>query len=201
MHPDACFSWTDEAEMRGFANEIAFAHLFAATTAGLMVAHAPVIVTDEGNLRFHLARRNALARHIEGASVLASMVSPDFYVSPDWYRQADQVPTWNYRAIEIEGPVHRLDDAALIEQLEQLSAAQEERLAPKPVWTRYKMAPGRFEAMLPAIMAYELRATSWRGTLKLSQNKNEADREGVAEALEALGQTGNADLVRKARRP
>ena len=66
------------------------------------------------------------------------------------------MPTWNYLAVEAEGPLRRLDEAELTALLDELGAAHEARLAPKPPWTRAKMSAGRFEAMLKAIIGYEL---------------------------------------------
>jgi transcriptional regulator len=45
------------------------------------------------------------------------------------------------------------------------------------------MSPGRFEAMLKAIVGYELTIEDLRGTRKLGQHKNEAERIGAADGL------------------
>ncbi len=135
MHPNPAFRLGDEAAMRAFAAERSFAHIFASTGEGPMVAHAPVILTETGALRFHLARGNRMARHLDGAAVIASIAGPDAYISPDWYGTEDQVPTWNYLAVEAEGTARLLDEAALAAQVDALSAMQEARL-PKTPWTR-----------------------------------------------------------------
>ena len=67
--------------------------------------------------------------------------------------------------------------------LDDLSAQEEARLAPKPPWTRHKMSPGRFETMTRAIVGARMRVERLEGTTKLSQNKDEADRAGVIAAL------------------
>ena len=108
---------------------------------------------------------------------------PDAYVSPDWYESADQVPTWNYLSVEAEGSVAVLNEAELIAQLDSLSEQEEAHLAPKPLWTRHKMAPGKFEAMLRGIIGGRLFVERLEGTFKLSQNKSEADRLGAAKGL------------------
>ncbi len=195
MHPNAAFRWEDEAAMRAFVAARGFATLCVAGPEGLMVAHAPLIVTAEGRLRFHLARGNRLTRHLDGATVLASVTDADFYVSPDWYASEDQVPTWNYLAVEVEGPVTALDEAGLAAQVEALSDRFERTLAPKPVWTRDKMTPGRFEAMLKAIRGFELTPTAWRGTRKMGQNKGAEDRVAVKAVLTAAGRTREAGLI------
>jgi transcriptional regulator len=199
MHPNAAFRWDDAAELRAFVAERGFATLCVATAKGPMVAHAPLVVTEAGTIRFHLARGNRVVPHLDGAMMVASVVDDDFYVSPDWYCSEDQVPTWNYRAVEIEGPVRALDEAGLIAQIDALGEAFEARLAPKPAWTRDKMTPGRFEAMLGAIRGFELVPTDWRGTRKMGQNKKPAERDALAAALDGLGMAREATLVREQR--
>ncbi|HEY0271205.1 MAG TPA: FMN-binding negative transcriptional regulator [Sphingomonas sp.] len=198
MHPNPAFQWDDPAELRAFVRARGFATLCFAGAEGPMIAHAPVIVTDTGDLRFHLARSNRVARHVEGLATIASVIDTDHYVSPDWYGSVDQVPTWNYRAVEIEGHVRALDDTALVDQLDTLSATFETMLAPKPAWTRAKMTPGRFEAMTHAIRGFELVASAWRGTAKFAQHKSAAERIALADALAATGRADAAALVRPA---
>jgi transcriptional regulator len=146
------------------------------------VAHAPVIVAAPDRIRFHLSRGNRAAG-MNGKRAVVSCLGPDAYISPDWYGSADQVPTWNYLAVEAEGPLRQLDEAELTRLLDDLGAAHEARLAPKPEWTRAKMTPGRFEAMLKAIVGYELRIEDLRGTRKLGQTKNEEERINAADGL------------------
>ena len=193
MHPDNAFRFDGDDALRAFVAERAFAHLFAVTAAGPMVAHVPL--SPHGDAwRFHIARRNRVAAHLDGAVVIASIMGPDGYVSPDWYADArDQVPTWTYVSVEIEATCHRLDEVALLAQIDTLSLVHEARLAPKPPWTSGKVAEPRLRALLAAIVAFELRPTAMLGTLKLSQNKSSADRAGVVAAL------GDAPLAKAMR--
>jgi transcriptional regulator len=196
MHPNRSFHWQDREAMLGFVADVSFAHIFAATPDGPRVAHAPVVVTREGHLRFHLARSNGLAKHLDGLTALASLTGPEAYISPDWYGVADQVPTWNYMAVEAEGRVHRLGETDLVALLDDISAQHEARLLPKKPWTRAKMSPGRFDGMLKAIEAFELRIEALRGTAKMGQNKGAAEMNGAAAGLEAAGQSSVATLMR-----
>lgn len=198
MHPDRRFGWDDVDAMRAFIADVAFAHIFAVTTDGPMMAHAPVIVAEDGGLHFHISRGNRLVGHLDGATVITSITANDFYVSPDWYVTADQVPTWDYIAVEAEGVVRELDEAGLVAQLDALSHAHESRLTPKQPWTRSKMAAGRFDTMIKGIRGFALDAPTLRGTRKLSQNKPEADRAGVVAALTAAGHIRAARLVAEA---
>jgi transcriptional regulator len=178
MHPNRTFAWEDREAMLAFVADIAFATIAA---EGPTLVHAPVLVAGPDRLRFHISRGNRAK--LDGRRAIVSVLGPDAYISPDWYGQDDQVPTWNYLAVEAEGPLRRLDEAELTELLDGLSAAHEARLAPKPEWTRGKMTPGRFEAMLKAIIGYELDIEELRGTRKLGQNKDEATRRAAAAGL------------------
>jgi transcriptional regulator len=197
MHPNSAFRWEDRDALRAFAEEIGFGMVLATTPDGPRVAHAPFVFLDEDRIGFHLARGNGIARHLANSEALMVMNGPDAYISPDWYGlDHNQVPTWNYLALELQGAVTRMDRDALVAQVEALTAAQEARLSPKPVWTRDKMDEGVFDKMIGAIIGFEMRITAWRGTAKLGQNKPEAAREGAAAALDACGQSAVAHLMR-----
>ena len=182
--------------MRAFAAEVGFGTLFLTTPDGPRVAHVPFVFLDDDRLGFHLARGNAITKHLDGAEALFVVNGPDSYISPDWYGIDEQVPTWNYVALELQGPARKMDRAALIAQADALSLDQEARLAPKPVWTRDKMAAGRFEAMLGGITGFELEITAWRSTLKLGQNKTAEVRMAAADGAEAAGNRAIAHLMR-----
>jgi transcriptional regulator len=200
MHPAAAFRTTDAAELVRELRARPFLTLAAAPRGAPLLAHAPVVVRDTPDglaLDFHLSRGNPLADHLAaGFRAVAAGLGPEGYVSPDWYAASDQVPTWNYILVEAEGPVAPLAEADLVALLDDLTAQEEGRLAPKRAWTRGKMAPGRFEAMVRAVVGARLRVERLEGVFKLSQNKSEADRAGVIAALGAhplakrMGQAG-----------
>lgn len=196
MHPDKRFHWTDREAIHAFVAETRFGTLFLATPNGPRTAHVPVIWQGEDRLAFHLSRANALAPHIDGARALLVVNGPHGYVSPDYYCMDDQVPTWNYVAAELEGRVTAIDAAGLPALIDALSAESEQRLAPKPAWTRDKMTGGLFERMLGAITGYRLEVDTWRGTRKLGQNKPAAARKAAADGMARAGDTAIAALMR-----
>lgn len=199
MHPDRHFGVEDRDTLLAFLAQRSFVTLAAGVKGAPMIAQAPVVVRRIGGeiaLDFHLSRGSVLAPHIaQGFPAVALAAGEDAYVSPDWYRSADQVPTWNYRSVEAHGFVAPLSQAELIDQIDALSAQEEARLAPKPAWTRHKMSPGRFESLLRGIVGGRLTVERMSGTFKLSQNKSEEDRLGAAAGL---GGHPLADLMREA---
>ena len=124
------------------------------------------------------------------------VTGPDAYVSPDWYAGADQVPTWNYLSVEAEGPVRILDRVETTALLDDLAAHFEAGLAPKPPWTRAKMTPARFEAMLGAIVGYEMRLERLTGISKLSQNKPADEIARVARRLAERADEGSRRIAK-----
>jgi transcriptional regulator len=187
MHPTPTFREADEAVLLAHLAAHPFVTLAAAPQGRLLVAHAPVLVrrlTGGLALDFHLSRGNALAAALEaGVRAVAVSLAGDAYISPDWYEAADQVPTWNYLSVEAEGPVAGMDEARLVTLLDDLSAQEEARLAPKPAWTRGKMSSGKFDQMVRAIIGARMTVERLEGTMKLSQNKPPTDRAGVIAAL------------------
>jgi len=187
MHPATDFKTLDEARLLAHLDRHPLVTLAAAPHGRPYVAHAPVVprrIDGRLVLDFHLSRGNALSADLaKGFPAVMVSLGPDAYVSPDWYEAADQVPTWNYVSVEAEGAVTALDDAGLVQLLDDLSAQEEARLAPKPPWTRGKMSPGRFESIMRGIIGARLTVERFEGTFKLSQNKPEADRAGVVAAL------------------
>lgn len=194
MHPDRGFAWEDREAMLAFVADIAFATIAA---EGPVVVHAPVLVTGPDRLRFHISRGNRAT--LDDKRAIVSVLGPDAYISPDWYGVDDQVPTWNYLAVEAEGPLRQLDEAELADLLDGLSAAHESRLAPKLEWTRAKMTAGRFEGMLKAIIGYELAIEELRGTRKLGQNKGEGQRLAAAAGLAPFNPELAALMEKEAR--
>jgi transcriptional regulator len=192
MHPNKMFGWTDRADMLRFVDRHAFAHIFSAAEAGLFVVHAPVMVTDGGQLRFHVARRNRIAEHLDGRRVLISRAGRQGYQSANWYMSEDQVPTWHYEAVEIEGIARVLAEQELVALLDGLSERHEGQHSPEQPWTRAKMAPGKFEAMLRAIIGFEVDPIEIRGTRKFNQHKAGDD---LAATISGQQGAGRDDIV------
>jgi len=202
MHPNPSFrtklSAADERLMlEALIREIGFGTVFLTTPDGPRVAHVALYSTGDGALQFHLVNANALTCHLDGNNALAPVNGPDAYVSPDWYEAGNQVPTWDYVSVEMEGPVRKMDRDGLIAHLDDLSRQEEEKLAPKAPWTKDKMETATFEKRLSAITGFEMEIKAWRPTLKLSQNKTAKDRENVAEQLDAQGKRAIAHMIRE----
>lgn len=206
MHPAPRFRETDLDTLLARMAAHPFALVAVNGEASPLAVHTPVIARAEGAravLRFHLSAANRVtARLLAGAQATIVFTGPDAYISPDWYGDVpDQVPTWNYLSVEAEGEALETGREGAAAFLDDLSAVFETALLPKPPWTRGKMNPAAFEALLTGIRAFEMRPRRLEGITKLGQNKSEAMRAGVVDALDALpgGGAGIAGAMRGLR--
>lgn len=197
MHPSPDFRANPPELADLFVREIGFAAIFVTTPDGPRVAHTPVLLNDAGtHIRFHIARGNGLARHLAGSTALAVVHGPDAYVSAQDYLSNNQVPTWNYVAVEMEGPAARLTDDGLHNFLTDLAAVQDGRAGYAQPWTRDHVTADLYDRLFRAIYGFEMRITAWRPTFKLTQNKSAEDRAAVSSALESRGHGALAQLMR-----
>lgn len=195
MHPNPLYRTDDRALMEQLLGEIGFGMVFAQTPDGPRVAHTPLLSTGDGAVQFHLARSNALARHLDGATALIVVNGPDAYVSPRWYANRDTVPTWDYVALEIEGRVRKMADEGLEAFLHAAIEKHEGQLAGEP-WRAEESSEKVWAGLFRGITGFEMEVLGWRPTLKLSQNKPAEERGRIADGLEAAGHAALAHLVR-----
>lgn len=195
MHPNPLYRSDDRELCNSLIDEIGFGMVFAATPEGPRVAHTPLLLAEGGAVQFHLARNNALARHLDGATALIVVNGPDAYVSPRWYANRDTVPTWDYVALELEGRVRCMDDAGLEAFLHAAILKHEGRLEGAP-WLAAESSEKVWSGLFRGIIGFELEVQAIRPTLKLSQNKSADERARIAQGLEGAGHSAIARLVR-----
>lgn len=192
MHPNPAFRQTPRTHNIAFARDRAFGVLTLAGPDGPLAAHIPFVLNDKGTtLEAHLVRSNPILRLLDNPQPALVIVSgPDGYVSPDWYKLSDQVPTWNYIAVHLRGALRRQPPGALPAHAAALSQQFEERLHPKSPWTEAKMDPETLGRMRRMIVPVAIDITQIDGTWKLNQNKSNAARQAAAEAMKtsAVGQ-------------
>lgn len=196
MHPNPLFRSEDRALFEALIEEIGFGMVFLTTPDGPRVAHTPLLSTGDGAVQFHLARGNALTRHLDGATALVTINGPDSYVSPRWYVDRDTVPTWDYVALEMEGRVRRMADEGLEPFLHAVIAKFEARTQGGEPWRAEESSEARWAGLFKGITGFEMEVQAWRPTLKLSQKRAPGEREAIATGLEANGASALAALMR-----
>ncbi len=185
MHPNPIFRSADDQKNLSFAEKRGFGSLSINGADGPLMAHVPFVLNAScTKLAFHLMRSNPVAR-AGSQPALLSVNGPDGYISPDWYGEAQLVPTWNYIAVHVRGQLTVLEADALEPHLRELSDSFEQRLLPKPVWSLDKVSMENRAKMMRMLVPVELEITSIDATWKLGQNKPEAAIKGAAEGLKA----------------
>jgi transcriptional regulator len=204
MYRPRAFSVDDVAALHAVLRERVFATFAANHDGVLRFAYAPVVVDSGkgplGTVRFHLARNNPLAELPDDAAVSFSMIAGDAYVSPDWYETQGRVPTWNYIAVEGRGVVRSLDGEQLRQLLVDISAEEENKLAPKTPWTIDKVPEEKMGALINAIVGFSVQFETLEGKFKLSQNVTPEDVEGVMRGLEQQGDAMSLTIAAAMRR-
>jgi len=182
------------------------ADLVTNTSQGLLATMLPFSYDpgtgEHGALLGHLARSNDQWKVPSIGESLVIVRGADAYISPSWYQSTAEhgrvVPTWNYITAHVYGRLVIHDDPGWVEDLVRRLTAKHEDGRAQPWWV--DDAPPAFIAgQLRAIVGVELAITRIEAKAKLSQNRPQADIDGVIAGLRAEGRGQNADDVERAR--
>lgn len=85
-----------------------FATLITQSSDGPFVSHLPLLLEFMGDKPFllgHCAKANPHWKQFEdGEKITILFHGPHSYISPAWYQpKSDNVPTWNYATVHIQG--------------------------------------------------------------------------------------------------
>lgn len=194
------FNVMPEPEVGAFLQAHPVAQLVTVGADGVPdVTLLPILLDSvEGRDRVvaHLARANDHWRRIvDGSDALFVVAGPDAYVSPSWYASKAEhgrvVPTWNYSAVHLRGPVTIHDDVDWVRTAVTRLTERHEgtRAAPWAV----SDAPEKYVAgQLKAVVGIEMTIAKIESKAKLSQNRSDDDRSGVIAGLRDESDRSNA---------
>ena len=200
MYLPAHFEQTDRAALHALMREHPLAALVTCGPEGLTADPVPLELDpadgENGTLLGHVARANPLWRVAAGTSVLAIFNGPQAYVSPSWYASKAAthkvVPTWNYTVVHAHGVLEAVDDAPWLRALVGRLTDRHEAARAAP-WAVHDAPEDYVQQMLRAIVGIRIPVARLIGKWKVSQNRSEGDRLGVAAGL---GEHAMAPLVR-----
>ena len=178
-------------DVRPFVDAVATAQLVTVGDDGLPDATFLPVLWEGDRLVGHLARANGHWRRIVTDSpALAIVTGPDTYVSPSWYATKAEhgkvVPTWNYSVVHLRGRIRVHDDPDWVRALVTRLTDRHEQPREEP-W-HVTDAPEDYVAKnLRPIVGVELDVERVEAKAKLSQNRSDEDRAGVAKGLRAVG--------------
>lgn len=144
---------------------------------------------DDGEITHligHFARRNPQVRELERhaqASIL--FLGPQGYISPSWFADRSQAPTWNYASAEFRVEIAFRDDPGVLEaDLRDLTAAMEAGRA--GAWKIEDMGE-RYRRLAPRIIAFEATVLEVRAAFKLGQDERDDVYADIRRGLSASG--------------
>jgi len=146
---------------------------------------------EELILTTHLARSNPQWKNL-GSSVLVSFQGPNRYISPVMYVGKNNVPTWNYAAVQIEGAPELVTEGPEIKKILQQSVEFFESRN-KSNW-HYDLPASMQDKLESAIVGLRIRAKS-KAKFKLSQNRNDEDYEAVISYLKTSSVASDQELL------
>ena len=154
---------------------------------------------DYGQLLGHIAIANDQWKTaMPGAQGLAIVHGPQAYISPSWYesktRHRRVVPTWNYEAVHLTGPVAFHRDPEWLRAVVTRLTRRHETGREHP-WAVSDAPPEYVEGQLRAIVGVELTVRSVEAKRKLSQNRSELDQAGVVAGLRSEPGDGPAAIA------
>jgi transcriptional regulator len=190
--------------VRRFLADQRTADLVTATAHGLVATFLPILYEpaedNYGSIIGHVSRNNDQWRLPVTGDALMILHGPDAYVSPSWYPSkavhGRVVPTWNYTTAHVHGRLVVHDDPVWVESLVRRLTDKHEQARSAP-WSVDDAPPQFLATQLRAIVGLELVISRVEAKAKWSQNRSEADAEGVLKGLTASGQVDAAEAMRE----
>lgn len=191
------------------ANPSASAELLAQAPLSWMVSPEPFAATllplrarvdAEGRLirlDGHLARRNPQVETLRRQPVAWFLaLGPQGYVSPSWFTDRTQAPTWNYASLRVRARLSLIEDeVGVLASLRDLVGAQE---AGRPnAWSMDEMG-ARLQRLAAGVVAFEAEILDEKPVFKLGQDERDDVYGEILAALEDSGQPMLADWMRRA---
>jgi transcriptional regulator len=178
-----------------------FASLITVGSSGLFASHIPMVLEKNGamgQLRGHISRANTQWRDYNPTvEALGIFSGPQHYITPNWYLEKQEtgkvVPTWNYVVVHVYGYLKVIEDGEwLMTHLASLTNIHE---AASPVPWKIGDAPADYIAALTkGIVGLEMTIERLEGKWKVSQNRSEQDRNGVAKGLAELNTAESLEM-------
>jgi transcriptional regulator len=201
----------DDAAVHELLRHHGAADLVTSTAQGLLATILPFLydapgsranLGEQGSLVGHVARNNQQWREAALGESLVIVRGPDAYITPSWYATKREhgrvVPTWNYITAHVYGRLVIHDNVDWVEALvRRLTAHHEASRAEQ--WSVDDAPPPYIAGQLRAIVGVELLIERIEAKAKLSQNRSDADMDGVIAGLEESSQPAMAGAMRKVR--
>lgn len=190
MHVAESFSEERMDVIEAVIRKARIAELVSFGSNGLQATPLPLLYEPGGRygrLVGHMARANPDWQDFDGEVEVMVLFRPaDAYVSPSFYPSKAEggrvVPTWNYLVVQAWGPLVVRDDVEWVEGLVRRLTDHHEAALSDP-WSIDDAPADYIQKQLRAIVGIEIEISRLQAKWKLSQNRPQADIDGVIGAL------------------
>ena len=183
MYTPQAFDINDPATIRSFIKANGFGILISTNDGEIESTHTPMYLSqDMTHVYGHIAKANPQWKSWPaGPTAKAIFHGPHAYVSPTDYLSSFNVPTWNYTAVSIDGPIELLPSMKEKQQVVEHLIGQYESTMENP-WkldTNNKKLMG----LLEGIVCFRIQVGRIQAKFKINQNKSTEDQRHVVDQL------------------
>lgn len=203
MRQNPSFAMTDVAELRRLIDAHPWMTLVSATDDGLVASHYAVLLDEERDdltIVGHVGRPDDIIHGLGQRELLVVVQGPHGYISPGWYGEAPNVPTWNFVSAHLTGIPEILSSDENLRVLDRLVARFENRMPqPRLLWEPPN-DPDYIERLERGTVGFRLTPTRVVAKRKLSQNKTPEVVDTIIAELAGDGPYANRPLADEMRR-
>lgn len=200
MYLPEIFSENDPAKLTAFIKAHPLGTLISTQDGVVQADLLPFYVLDDGTLTLvaHFAKANPLADFVHDSDVLVLFYGEQGYITPNWYPSKQvhhrHVPTWNYEVVQVRGKASVFTDKKGLMRAVGTLTNIHEKEEPTP-WAMKDAPRDYLEQELQGILGLTITVNEMVGKFKLSQNREQADFDGVVQGLNDSGQVGLSGAV------
>ncbi|MDH3646600.1 MAG: FMN-binding negative transcriptional regulator [Gammaproteobacteria bacterium] len=204
MFTPRVFRVDDTDQLVAFMRRYSFCTLITPAGDDVSISHVPILVEKNDEkivLVGHLARANPHGAVLNANRSTAIFHGPHSYVSPAWYADSHEVPTWNYAAVHAAGVARTFSDAQRLSSLVDRMIETYEALHGAP-WDRQLTDEYR-NSQLSHITGFEIVVEKLNGKFKLGQNRSQSDQDSMLIRLTESSDDDSrelAEFIRQYRR-
>lgn len=201
MYTPSSFKEDDPDILFNLIEEYNFGMLFSQHFDHPEATHLPFLVDRNrglnGVLIAHFAKANThWKKIIDSKEVLTVFQGPHTYISPSWYVNRAEVPTWNYATVHVFGNPRVIHDSKeLRDMVTRLTHRHEDEI--NSDWSIEEVSEKDFETDLKAIVGLEIDITRMEGKFKFNQNKSDEDQSKVIENLDERSLNEVSNIMKK----
>lgn len=188
MRQNPSFTMTDAAELRRVIDANPWMTLVSQTEEGLVASHYAVLLDEDREdltIVGHVGKPDDAIHGLGERQLLVIVQGPHGYISPGWYGDGPNVPTWNFVSVHLSGVPEILSADENLRVLGRLVARFEQAL-PQP---RLMWQPPNDEEYVRRLergtVGFRLTPTKIVAKRKLSQNRTDEVVDTIIAELEA----------------